>query len=367
MSMNCNNCDDPQYDKCVFYTGPDIPALCVKNGDSYADITKSVTDSLILLATGEGTTISDIVVNDPFLKDLLWNQEYTINNLVQALIDYSENIDGRLTTIENVVNAPLSINAPCLTLPANPSKDAILKATAEKLCVVNEAVEDIAADYVKGTDLCTLVAECIDNRATEDGGNSTTIIQQYNYMPKYCVVAYFGPLNVFDATGKGIPALGYDKVYICNGNNGTQDLRGYTLVGANINVSGPALAAQVDPVNIANAGYAISQGTKKGAYTHSLIPDEGPSHTHGVTDGGHEHLLARPTGSFGALTSGVAIAAEAGLGSNSSYALRGVDGVPSVGKSSRVNSNITINSSGLGKAHNNMQPSFGVVWVIFLP
>lgn len=367
MCVNCN-CAEKVYDNCVFYTGVDVPELCIKKGDSLAQVEDSLIKAIQLLATGEGTQLDTIIIDNTTLEDILNGKEPNVNNIIQALITYSESLEDRIEALEGVVDLPITVNAPCLTLPSNPTKDDILKATAEKLCTINTSVNSIASNYVKATELCDLVADCIEEiNSNPSTPSDPSGVQEYTKMPKYAPIAYLGPLSVFDSTGKGIASQGYDKVYICNGNNGTRDLRGMTLIGANTNISGGVLDPSVDPAATGNAGYTFSQGTIKGRYTHSLTANEGPVHNHNLTDPGHRHLLTRPTGSFGSLSSTNSIASEAGLGSNSSYALKGVDSEASTGRSSSSTTGITIASSGSGNPHNNLQPSFGVVYIIYLP
>lgn len=362
--MYCNNCEDPEFDSCTFYTGPDIDVLCIKNGDSMKDVTKSITDAILLISTGEGIVL-DLILSSGILKDYLYNKEYTAENVIQALIQFSENLETKIEALEDVVYAPISVNAPCLTLPTIPSKDDILKATAEKVCSLNTAVTNITSDYVKASDICTIVTSCIENSVSESD-SSATIVQEYTKMPKYCPIAYTGPMSVFDSTGKGIEAQGYKNIYVCNGNNGTDDLRGRSLIGANVNVSGPTLDAAVDPSVAANAGYSIAVKTKKGSFTHSLQSLENGPHGHTINDPGHSHYIAA-NGSSTPLTSGnTMLYFKEGL-NNNSYQIHGTSSPASMGKSSTANTGISLASSGNGNPHNNTHPSFGVNYIIYLP
>lgn len=363
--MACNNCADPIYDNCVFYTGLDVPALCIKNGDSLADVEKSIFDSLLLLSTGEGTILPDIIIDNTTLLDLLKGKELNVANILQAIISYSESLDVRIEDLEETVNKPITVNAPCLTLPSSPTKDDILKATAEKVCTIQTSVTNIVTDYVKATDLCDAVAACLEE-LNSNPSNPTVVVQEYTKMPKYCPVAYLGPLSVFDSTGKGIESQGYDKVYLCNGNNGTDDLRGVSLIGANLNISGGALNAAVDPALPQNAGYGIPVKGRKGSFTDSLTASQGPPHNHTVTDPGHEHLTAGVGGET-PLTSNTPIRKERAVGGNPSYDLIGTSSPASLGKSSKNTTGITIASSGQGTPHNTLHPVFGVPYIIYIP
>lgn len=93
----------------------------------------------------------------------------------------------------------------------------------------------------------------------------------------------------FDATGLGIvPNLA--GWAICNGNNGTPDLRGRFIVGAINSVpstDAPNLDTEVDPTEPGNTNFAM--GGTGGEQKHTLTESEMPTHNHTLTDPGHNH------------------------------------------------------------------------------
>lgn len=338
-----NNCGNTRTtDRCVEYTGVDIPILGICKGDTLYEVEVIILEKLQALALGTGIDLSAVTIGCDFLNDILDGEDKNLINIIQMLVTANCTLRELLQDVQDVVNAPFSIVAPCLTLPASPTRDDILKATAEKLCAVYTDVEAIKADYVKSSQLCAAVTACLAS------GGST---QEYTKMPKYVPMAYLGPLTVFDATGKGQLAFGYDKVYICNGNNGTQDLRGRTIVGANTNVVGPALDAAVDPALSQNAGYSFVQNTKKGTYTDTLTTSTIPSHSHSVVDPGHTHSINVSSFVKAAGSSSTLHVEPYGSGISTNTATTG----------------ITISSTGSGQPHNTTQPSFGAVWIIYIP
>lgn len=342
--LNCfDNCGDRQTtDRCVKYTGDDIPILGICNGDSLYQVEVIILDKLQELATGEGIDLSSVTIGCTFLNNILNGEDKTLKNLIQMLITANCSLRAMVQTLQDEIGTSFVVAAPCLTLPASPTRDDILAAVVTKLCSMNTILTTIQSDYQLASTLCADVTACIAAAST----------QEYTRMPKYVAMAYMGPLSVFDSTGKGLSAFGYDKVYICNGNNGTQDLRGRAVVGANTNVVGPSLDAAVDPSLAANAGYTIAQNTKKGSYTDTLTTAQIPSHTHGVTDPGHTHLIGnigqfmRPCGS-----SCTADYEPGGGGFNTNSNTTG----------------ITISSTGGNQPHNTLSPSFGAVWIVYLP
>jgi microcystin-dependent protein len=84
-----------------------------------------------------------------------------------------------------------------------------------------------------------------------------------------------------------------------------------------------------------------------GEETHLLSIDEIPSHNHGVSDPGHSHGLAVP---FVASAGGAGIGVPSGPGASTS--------------TSNTKTGLTIQNSGGGNAHNNMQPSAIVNFII---
>lgn len=349
--MACTDCFENCFDKrttdrCVQYTGDDIPLLGICNGDSLYQVEVIILEKLQEALDGTGIVLSDVTLeNCPELLTIFGTQEKTLVNLIQMLIDYQCTLKS---LIDALTPSPVSFDTACLTgLPTNPTATDILQAAVTKLCSVSTDVAAIKADYVKSSQLCSMVNACLS-------GTSST--QEYTKMPKYVPMAYLGPLSVFDSTGKGIDTLGYDKVYICNGNNGTQDLRGRTLVGANTNVVGPSLASAVDPSQPQNAGYNFAQNTQKGAYTDTLTTNTIPAHSHSITDPGHTHNVQYSHGEADQNESGTYgdLMDRSGSRTSSATTTSDVTG-------------ILINSTGSGQPHNNTQPSHGVVWIMYIP
>jgi len=116
------------------------------------------------------------------------------------------------------------------------------------------------------------------------------------------------------------------------------DLRGRTVVGAGI---GTGLTSR-------------SPGDNFGAETHSLTGDENGTHTH--TDSGHSHVDLGHTHVDG---NAVPTAILIGAGVPAPSAIPAV-GVTGVGAANIANGFASIQSSGLGTAHNNLQPSYAL-------
>lgn len=348
--MACTDClkncgDSLTTDKCVLYTGPDVPLLGICNGDSLYEWEAIVIEKLSGIVDGTSITLSSVTLDCALVTDLLDGEDKTVANLIQVLLTAACDTKEELDALYAQVNASFSIAGACLTLPSSPTRDQVLQALATQLCSLTTTVTTIASDYVKASDLCSLVESCIAGDASG---------QEYLKMPKYVAMPYHGPLSVFDSAGKGIAAAGYDKVYLCVGQSvGTftlPDYRGRSPVGANTSVPGGALDSAVDPSLAANAGYSIVPGTKKGGYTHTLSVAETAAHTHAVTDPGHTHnyTMANPSSH---------------PNGNNTTATR--DSISATTTSSVTG--ITIASAGGSQPHNNMQPSIGCSWMMYIP
>ena len=348
--MSCENClkncgTTQTSDKCVVYTGDDIPLLGVCNGDSLFEVEEVIINKLLEITDGTGIILSELTLDCPFIVALLNGEEQTVSNLVQMLMTAACQTKEQLDALSTQVNASFSISTGCLTLSANPTRDQVLQAIATKLCLMSTSLNAIAADYVKASELCTLVSACISG----SGGS-----QEYTKMPKYIAMPYHGPLSVFDAAGKGIAAAGYDKVYICAGQTvGTftlPDYRGRSPIGANTNIVGGTLDAVVDPSLIQNSGYSIVPGTKKGAYTDTLVSSTIPAHTHAVVDPGHTHSYTR---------------IDMGSHPGGSSVNRPQTQVTANTTSSTTG--ITLSSTGGSQPHNNTHPAIGCTFIMYVP
>jgi len=371
---NCyNGCTEIVSDRCVRYTGLDVPALGILSGDSLSLVESSLIE--FLTSTLNGVGIKPIV--DPLIICNLVQQylpdcgEFTLNDYITALIkaacDLQVQVDLLAADI-TTLNADYDVD--CL-VGVTPSSDthAVLQAVITKLCDIDVELAALALDvdtnYVKLADLNTLIAAYLAS-VSPDG------TKYYTKMVPYTVVEYYGPLTGnFDVTGAGLGD--WEKIYLCNGNNGTPDKRGRAAVGAIVGVGGGALDPVVDPATPTNPNYALN-GTA-GANTVSLNTSQLPSHTHGVTviDAGHTHFtLADAVDTTGVLpTNTTSIAKESSFGtSGEEYAMRSsaLSGA-SLGLTSASGSNISVSiaNTGSGSPHSNIQPVLACYYIMYIP
>lgn len=354
MCQDClNKCITITPDGCVLYSGADVPELGLCQGDTTLLQLETILISQVLsLATGAGITL-DVTSSCNMLTTLIGTDK-TLSSLMQAYADAICALNESITDVEATVNQTYSINTSCLTdLPASPTLADIVQAVVSKLCSLSLDVEIIKQNYVTTASVTSIVQTYINSQASTG--------QEYLKMNKFVAVPYHGPLNVFDGTGKGIAAYGYDKVYVCNGQTvtlagggfyKTPDYRGYSPIGANTGVPATAaLDAAIDPSVLANQGYAMTLGDKKGTYTHKLTVQQMPTHGHVVTDPGHKHRfqgLAKRTSDDGNNLIGY----ESGT--------HGKD-------TETAKTNISIEDAGGSASHNNLQPSLATVFIMYVP
>lgn len=350
--MACSNCfddcgDELSSDKCIKYTGEDVDALEICHGDSLRNIEDAIIAELLKLKTNTGNTLTGLTGCNSVLS--LFDSDKTLKSIVQALITRVCSLTSSVSSIQSSIGSPYSFDVDCLdTLSSSSSKDEIIQAVITKVCEINTALSTISEDYVKSSDLNTLIANYLD-------GLSGDVTEQYLKAIPYVAYEYYGPLTNFDSTGKGLTSAGYTKMYLCNGANNTPDKRGRTAVGAIAGVPGGSLDAAVDPSLPANAGLNYALKDKFGASSIILSVPELPSHTHIITDPGHLHTY------FTILTQGGGVGA--GLANSHSHAN---EAIPNK-STSKATTGITVNSTGNSQPHSNLQPGIACYFIMFIP
>lgn len=372
---NCfNGCAEIVSDQCVKYTGVDIPLLGIQNGDSLSYVEQSLIG--FLTAAIEGTGIKPTI--DPLIICQLVNQylpdceDLNATNLFIALIKAACDLQEQIDTLKgrvDVIEAPYTVG--CLDgVTSDSGTHAILQAVITKLCAhiddFDAFVVDVETNYVKKSELCALVAACTP---------APGVVQYKDRMVPYTVVEYYGSLANFDGSGAGLPANGFDKIYLCNGANGTPDKRGRIPVGAIQSVpGGGALNPAVDPGIAGNPNYALN--TTAGANTVTLTTAQIPAHTHVANttfvDPGHSHFVANPGDTNTLLDSTHAAASGHSTGGNLGYDLVNTTGTTAtVGLTDVKQTGITIGvsnqSEGGGQSHSNIPPVLGCYYIMYIP
>ena len=375
---NCfNGCTEIVSDQCVKYTGVNVPVLGIQTGDSLSYVEQALITFLTSTLDGTGikidiptsTTICNLVQQYlPTCGDLTAVDLF--DALIKATCDLQVQVDAIAASVETI---EADYNTDCLSgVTASSGTHAVLQATIDNLCALNDSLTalsiDVDTNYVKNSELCDLVTECISSSAST---------KYYNKMVPYTVVEYYGDLaGNFDLTGAG--QGDWEKIYLCNGLNGTPDKRGRVGVGVTDGtMGGGVMDSDVNPASSPfNPTYAIE--TKSGVNSIILTSSQIPSHTHTatsvVTDPEHSHF----TFSVSELTSGAAnISTSISAGKilsgagDSSYIMVGDSNVPTLSPTSLSATGVTVNTTntntGGGNAHANNQPALGCYYIMYIP
>lgn len=387
--MSCNNCfngcTETISDQCVKYTGVNIPELNINNGDTLISVETAITTYLV--STLDGSGIYPIVdpliicnVVSKYLAECAGCDGLSLNELltamVKAICDLQEQIDTINSTIDGIEGA---YTVGCLEgVVSDSGTHDILQAVITKLCSVDSTlsalITTLAATNVTIDNVDEYIAAYLASDPTQ------TLIN--NRMVPYSAVPYFGSTSYFDATGAGTGD--WIKIYLCNGLNGTPDLRGRALVGVTTGIPGGIFNSAVDPGLPGNPTY--TQGTTTGANSVVLNATQMPNHTHTVTidnSTAHSHYMAvggsLTTTNDNSLYNGTfADRYQQGLSSKAynadvdayDYELTSSSGTINAGKTSdsgiHTHTN-TVSSTGGGLGHSNIQPVYATNFIIYIP
>ena len=221
---NCyNGCTEIVSDRCIKYTGINVPVLGIQTGDSLSFVEQSLIT--FLTAALNGTGINPIVdpqiicnlvqANLPTCGDLSLND--ILSALIKSTCDLQEQVDIIAADLA-ILNADYSIG--CLSgVTASSDTHAIVQAIINKVCQLQvdliALALDVTTNYVKVADLNSLIQYYL----SVVSGITTNY---YNRMVPYVVETYYGSISGFSVTGVGSGV--WQKIYLCNGLNGTPNL-----------------------------------------------------------------------------------------------------------------------------------------------
>lgn len=369
---NCfNGCAEIMSDKCVKYTGADIPALGISYGDTLLHVEEQLAKFIISTLDGTGIVINvpPSVICDLIKKHLPTCPSYQLDELIITIIKAVCDLQEQVTVVKNALDA---LNADyvigCLT-GVTPSSDThqIVQAIITRLCAVSDSLAaliiDVNKNYVKQSEINTYIATYL---ATVAPANKA-----YTKMVPYSPIPYFGALSGYPTASDSLSTTGqgtgyWEKVYMCNGTNSIPDLRGRTIVGAIVGMAGTAsLDAEVNPSNPLNPNY--TNGTKAGNNYITLTTNQLPSHNHTatITDPGHKHPIAqfysRPI-NYGSENSTPVLQKEPGA--NSTLVTPTVDNTATTAV---TGISASISNTGGGLPHANNQPAMGMYYIVYIP
>jgi microcystin-dependent protein len=366
---NCyNGCTEIVSDRCVKYTGIDVPVLGIQTGDSLSFVEQALITFLVSTLDGTGVKIdiNDIDVCALVQKYLPTCGDLSIVDiskaLIQAACDLQEQVDAIVAELA-ILNADYTIG--CLTgVTASSDTHAIVQATINKVCTLEV---DLIALSLEVHNQYVPINSSPGHPGVNDyiaaylasGSGGTT--KYYNRMIPYAVVEYYGPIpGNFDATGAGLATGPWEKIYLCNGQNATPDKRGRVGVGTTDgSMLGLTLPIDTNPsASPFNPTYQL--GTGGGTVNQTVLSIlQIPAHTHvGTIASGGEHTHNTQYG----LTGGGTLYAE------TPYISDIVGGVAGLTTSSGIHTHtISIASAGGNQAHSNVQVGLGCYYIQYRP
>ena len=373
---NCyNGCTEIVSDRCIKYTGIDVPVLGIQTGDSLSFVEQALVTFLVSTLDGTGIKIdlAGIDICALVQKYLPTCGDLSIVDISKALIssvcDLQEQVDAIVAELA-ILNADYTLPANCLTgVTSSSDTHAIVQAVINKLCTLSSEftilVNNLPNIYVKLDQLDILIQDYLDSLGT--------FTNYYNRMVPYTVVEYYGLLSGpgtpnFDVTGAGTGD--WDKIYLCNGENSTPDKRGVIGVGTTDgSMGGLTLPPRTLPGG-GNPSYALN--VAYGNNTTTLGIGQIPDHTHVATvtivDPGHKHIEGfggiNSTASYGVTAAPVIsnINQQSGTGTANhaftSTEFTGLNGT-----------NVTVSNSNIGGSgsHTNIQPVLPCYYIIYIP
>ena len=288
---NCNNCFggcvETTSDQCVKYTGLPIAFLDIETGDSLSVIEDKIFIYLTTVLDGTGIVPDvDLGLCTLLTDSLPATPTITLNQLLTALATALCALQTQVTAVDAAIT---TIEQECVTdcldgVTIESDTHDVLQAVIVKLCTAVTDLENLTADvetnYEKKVDLNNDIAAYLAG---------TTSTKMYNKMVPYSPIPYYGPLVNYPTTSDGfVTGIGFgawEKVYLCNGDHGTPDLRGLAVVGAITDMGGGTLESNV-------LGLTYSLDDVIGESTVLLTTNTLPSHTHTmVTNGDHVHTV----------------------------------------------------------------------------
>jgi hypothetical protein len=363
---NCfNGCSEIVSDQCVRYTGIDVPILGIQNGDSLSYVEQALITFLTSTLDGSGIviTLPPNTLCQIVSSNLPTCGPLTVSVLLQALVQSVCQLQTQINTINTSVATLTnqisriegSYYLGCITgTTPTAGTHAVLQAVISQLCLF---IQDVQTNYVLLSDVNTLIANYLSSQ-----GTST---KYYNRMIPYTVVEYYGIqgslVGQFDQTGAGIVGTDWEKIYLCNGLNGTPDKRGRVPVGVINGMGGGALDPAVDPaINPTfNPNYSISGVlSKSGTNFITLSTPQLPSHTHPTTVTAAPHTHTFPLRSNGTADG---------------FGFPAVTDNPNVGYGSGITDPATVTltvangSTGNNAPHQNNQPALACYYIMYIP
>ena len=368
-------CAEITPDKCIRYTGVDIPSLEISNGDNLLSVEQKIIEYLLGALNGSGINISIDAGDLCTLVSGYLNSSSSLDDIIIAIIKSICTLDSRMDNVESdLASLNGSYTVDCLSgVSSSSDTHEVVQAIITKLCTLSTSftslINSLPTTYVALSDLNDLIQDYLDSIS------AGSLVKEK--MVPYVAYPYFqDPGANFSVAGVGLG--NWLGVYLCNGLNGTPDLRGRVLVATTTGMGGGAFDPSVDPNIGGNPSYSLN--AIGGQNNVPLSTNQIPSHSHETTvtlnDNGHTHFefanIIKNTQENDTLTNSNYSYRKLRDGSNSdNYDIQGTSTAPTVGKTSLATTGVTATvtnpSVGNGESHTNIQPVIACHYIMYLP
>jgi microcystin-dependent protein len=275
------------------------------------------------------------------------------------------------------LNADYTIG--CLTgVTASSDTHAIVQAVITKLCTVDVNLGLLTTELhtmysSNGTQLNNYIASFLASQPSTNTASAR--------MVPYCPIPYYGALSGYPTAGDSLSLTGqgigyWTKVYLCNGLNGTPDLRGRVPVGTTV-MGNNAFPTQTDPCGSCGpcGNPTYQKGDVGGSNCVTLTIPQLPNHTHlntaVATTPPHSHFIANPVTATTVSALTATNYTNYDYSANRTYTLQGSSALPTIGKTSDATQVITVTmtnaAAGSGDGHPNIQPVIALHYIMYIP
>jgi len=391
MGSACNNSVSNNYfekltpDTGIVYTGPTITALGICTGDRLNEVEAVLLQKILDYATGVGISIPsiDLTTCTAFTSCITCcnNGCTDLPCLLECYKTAICTIWGDVQTLQSQVSALLDgpYNIGCLTgLPTNPTLNQIIQQLILQFCTLQTQVATLTTQVTNlTTGLPVQIGNFLLNALTTCQGTTTLVktgagasaqVAFKGFVPIGAIIPYAGPTtNKFDSTGLGLANTDVCDFALCNGKNGTVDMREQVPVGCGAGVMGGSTL----PSNASGANYAL--GALVGQASVTLLSNQSgiPAAAITVNDPGHDHpfYFHAEAAASGNTTQKINFIGTINSWTASSSAGLGAAGNGSVGNTTayigKVYTGITIsaNAANAQQSHENRQPSTALLYI----
>lgn len=299
-------------DTSITYTGISLPTLGICRGDTLAEVDAVILDKIIAYSTGLGISLPDLDLTtcDCFTakvsccgKESCQTLTCILEAYLECLCALYEDVKVLTTKVQAMYDGPYTTK--CLSNVSSASKlPVIINQLIAEFCTLVTTVAALQAQITTlttglpatiGNFLNTALQTCAGSSGLKKTGTGASFVATFaGFTPIGGITMYGGTLTgKFDGSGLGLSTTDMCGWALCNGNNGTIDMRGYFPVGVNDGSMGSG-AQNAEVNNATNPGQNYTINANGGEIKHLLSGSESGSaaHTHTINDPGHSHLIS---------------------------------------------------------------------------